>query len=254
MAWKIFVHALKMLNGSRDTVLRLAMPLIIIIVATPYVAASVTSLSLEQILSAQGNINTTARNGSPDGIGVIFVLAILQLIVTLWLAVAWHRYVLLSGDDEASKDQPPAGRMIAYLGWSLVIGVVLLIIMGLGVLVASILPPPLPLLAISAVIVFSVAVFYRLSVILPAAAIGRAEGLGATWYETSGTTVTMILLAIISTVAFFVISLPFGFLAEALPIAVQPILLAIPNVLIALIGISILTTLYGHYVEGRELA
>ncbi|MFQ6550890.1 hypothetical protein AAD018_000925 [Aestuariibius insulae] len=254
MAWKIFVHALKMLNGSRDMVLRLAIPLIIVTIATPYVVASATSLSLEQVLETQNDFNSTVRSGAAEGLGVISLAGIVQLIVTLWLAVAWHRYVLLAGNSQTSEGKAPAGRILAYFGWSILIGIVLVVFVGLGVLLAGALPPPLPALVVAATVVFAIAAFYRLSVILPAAAIGQAEGLVATWERTSGTTLTMIFLAALSAIFLFVVALPFAFLAELLPIAVQPFLLAVPNILITLIGISILTTLYGHYVEGRELA
>jgi len=93
---------------------------------------------------------------------------------------------------------------------------------------------------------------YRLALILPASSVDKRLGLGEAWAATSGATGDIVVLALISAVAAVVIGLPsLVFTGPLLPLGI--LWDAAVTWLSLMVGISILTTLYGHYVEGRPL-
>jgi hypothetical protein len=189
-----------------------------------------------------------------------FISGILAIVAFVWIAVAWHRYVLL---DEVPTGQVPAfnqGRMLAYAGYSLLLG---LIGGVLGLVVSAIIGiVAIPLLGVVGIFVtglISLAVLlivgYRLSSILPATAIGKPLTLGQAWEATKDANVPIVILAILSVIASVVIDIPAfvlmlagsvgGFLGLLWTLATGWVKM--------LVGVSILTTLYGHYVEGRAV-
>ena len=97
-----------------------------------------------------------------------------------------------------------------------------------------------------------IVIVYRLSVVLPAAALEESLGIGGAWERTKGTTGTIIVLAIVSALGFIVIGLPVLFIFN--PGSVPAIIWSFFTDWVAImVGVSILTTLYGHYVEERPL-
>ncbi|MFQ6546922.1 hypothetical protein AADZ90_003140 [Aestuariibius sp. 2305UL40-4] len=258
-AWAIFSHAVRMVFRSLNVLPRIAAPLIILVVAGPYIISAMSGVPLETVLNQPAMMPSLDPDAMSDEQREIMtalsgpnaLVGIAQLLATLWVAVAWHRYVLSGGDAKAA-DAPP-GRVLAYLGWGVLIGLILALVLFIPIIFAAVVPAlGIPLVMVA--IVAAVAASYRLSAVLPAAAIGKAEGLGAVWKATEGTTLIMIVLALISTVAAFVIALILGAIFSIFPTVIQPVLFAIPNVLFTLVYASILTTIYGHYIEGRDFA
>ncbi len=103
--------------------------------------------------------------------------------------------------------------------------------------------------------------FYRFGIVLPATALGRPFGFGEAWRATRGTLGAVLLLTLITTVAetlgSFLITGQAGFGAP--PLVRSPLSFAFAFVqlwawFVTMIGVSLLTALYGHYVEKRELA
>lgn len=114
------------------------------------------------------------------------------------------------------------------------------------------MPGPVAGIVLSIIILLPVVVVvYRLSVILPGAALGEKVRLGDAWRRTAGSSGAIILLAVVSILAAIVIDLPLFVLGSV------PLLAfawgAATAWLKMMVGISILTTLYGHFVEGRAL-
>ena len=153
-----------------------------------------------------------AAGGGVAATGLI--TGILYLVAFLWLAVAWHRYILLDEMPTGLLPEFNGSRMLSYFGYSLLIGLVLIglaIVMGI---ITGIVGAVIGQLAIVIVLVFYFLMLiasYRLSPMLPAAAVGVFAFLGLLWQLAAGW-VTMV------------------------------------------VGVSLLTTIYGHYVEGRPLS
>ncbi|KCV82518.1 hypothetical protein ATO10_06236 [Actibacterium atlanticum] len=247
--FKIFTHALRMVFGNFGTVLRILVPPVLIAAAVFVGAMYMSGLSFEELdASAQ-----PAQGPNP-----IFILTAFLLIVFtfIWVAVAWHRFVLLEERPVGALPKPHMNAMMSYVGKILLlslIGVVCMIPVAvlLWALVAVTNSPVLGLVPLLMMLVFSV-FFLRASVVLPAAAIGRKLTVREAWEATRGSTWPIVLCYFLSMVLGMLLSgLSLGgtlitpFLGVAVQIATQPVL--------TVINMSVLTTLYGHYVEGREL-
>jgi len=201
------------------------------------------------------SLTSGAAGGGLVG-GLLLVLIILVVIATaLWIAVAWHRYILL--EESPSGLLPPIhqDRMLAYLGRGFVLFLLFMvtgaILLGLVASMAAVIP------AVALIIGFAVGlamvvIFYRLSVILPAAALGQSMSLTQALEHTRGATVTIVIIALslfMTELAIQTVTLLLSF------IPVVGVLASIAATMFTtMLGISILTTLYGYYIEKRELS
>lgn len=185
---------------------------------------------------------------------------ILAVVAFVWIAVAWHRYILL--------DEMPAGQFPEFNGQRLLnyglysIGLAFLGFIVSFVLAAIVGIVAVPLLGmvgafITGVVGLAAALIigYRLAPLLPAVAIGKPLTLGQAWEATNGANVPIIILAVLSAVAAIVIDIPAFVLGMAGPIGGFLALLwtLATGWVKMLVGVSILTTLYGHYIERRSI-
>lgn len=199
-------------------------------------------------------------NGAGMGLGALVVFLV-ALVTAVWIAVAWHRFVLLAENPTAPVPPLMQDRMTAYLLRSLllavaviavgaVIGSIVGVVAGgmmmrgagfIGFLLMTLLVQ-LPLLFVG----------LRLATALPGAALGSQHGFLAGWEATRSDWQTILQLAVILALAMGAINLIGmfvfgGFGAGALLwqfVSGWPVMM---------IGLSVLTTLYGHYIEGRPL-
>lgn len=188
------------------------------------------------------------------------IVGLLALVMVVWIAVAWHRYILL---EEVPTGQFPAfnqSRMLAYAGYSLLLG---LILAAVSIVIGLVLSPlfflgPFMFGIIVSIVVIAVALIidYRLGPVLPARAIGKPLTFGEAWQATKGQNGTILVLAIVSALAAVIIDIP------ALVLGLLPGIGSILALLWTLatgwvkvlVGVSILTTLYGYYIEKREIS
>lgn len=189
--------------------------------------------------------------------------AAMTLLCVLWLAVGWHRFLLLGEGTVWALPRWRPGRVLAYGGYLLLIGsaatavlvpvftALALVQRVLGIEDDPKLHPLPPALMLAGLVMFSL-VLGRLGLMLPAVAAGRPLGPRAALAATGSTKSTfamlsllLILLAYLQHFALFLIDAILPGLAGLLlfPIAIYNLLL----------GLSVLTTLYGHYIEGRPL-
>lgn len=198
--------------------------------------------------------------GGGMGLSVILVLVV-SLITGIWIAVAWHRYVLL-GEVPTGYVPPFMGeRMGQYFIKSLLIGLVLMVLgMILGMIVGLLFGR---LMAASGVFVtlFLMAVMVqvpmiflglRMAAALPGTALGQNPALMAGWQATAGEWRPLLQLAVIMALALWLVSLiswsvfgGYGVMAN-----IWQLIAGWP---VTMVGLSILTTLYGHYIEKRPL-
>jgi hypothetical protein len=193
------------------------------------------------------------------GWGAVFgslVTMVVWLFALSWVAVAWHRYVLL---EERSGLLPPLRQDLVwpYLGRTILLSLVILL---LAIPVAFVVGLPLAM-SESFVMLLIMGVLttlalgwaaMRLSLVFPARAVDRPMGFGESWSATApasgGILVVVLVLAIINEVLGRLIPALFGvnLVAQLLNLAVLWFT--------AMLGLSVLTTLYGHLVERRTLA
>lgn len=250
MGFRIFLHAIKLVFGQLGDALRVSGVLYLVTIMLYGIAFY---FALQSVMAG----------GSPDVLWQLNVAGLVSAVFYLWIAVGWHRFVLL--DEPTQLPVPPfrGDRMLAYFGrllQTMLIALVLVVaVMIPGALVANavqgsansiivILPP---LVAFVAMFVFG----YRLAPMFPAAAVGRPVSMREAWAATRGATGTLFLLAIVSVIGSILIDLP----GLALLQLSQGPYLNMAWVLVAtwvklMVGISILTAIYGVYVEKRAIA
>lgn len=242
--WKLFKHALRMLFGNWREVLRI------------FLVPSLLGLAILGVFTA---FATTGAGDVPEPTASFFVsfLGIFLLVAVLgtWCIVAWHRFILL--EETPTGWIPPFDlkRILAYWWQVLKLGLAFLAIaVPLSFIVSALLQASLPLaLIIGVPAYFMVAAFYlRLAPTLPASAIGRpisfSEALEATKGRFGELFVLILALAGLQ-VALQLLVMASAFIAPMISI---PVSFAV-SLLSSLLNISILTTLHGHYIEGRSL-
>lgn len=245
---QIFMHSLRQVTDNLEGALRVSL--------VPYVIQVAAGLLFV------GRAETLADLGDPaGGPGFGFVLAGVVVVVTsLWIAVAWHRYVLLN--------EKPAGLLPAFHGpllWDYFLrslGYAVIVVVGalvLGTVVSLLLGGLIGSSVVLLVVVTSLLVYLpltvamlRLASVLPGAALGTRHDFLAGVQATAGKTEEIAVLAVIAVGARVILVLIGVKLFASLPI-IGFAWDAVIGWFVTMVGASILTTLYGHYVEGRPL-
>jgi hypothetical protein len=205
-----------------------------------------------------------------------YFLAVLPLVVVNVLAysaiaVSWHRYILLDevpqGWARLRLDRP----MWRYIGNFLLILLILLgcgVAAGIGVGIAALLVRMILGETVMTILIVPVAIagyiygiisMYRMLVKLPAVALGREDfTIADAWFSTRGNqmrlfgmlVVTVCLSLAVGTTmlaAVYVFNL-FGTIGLSISIAFQVLV----NWALTIFGVTILTSLYGFFVQDRN--
>ncbi|WP_170382284.1 hypothetical protein [Ruegeria atlantica] len=258
LGWQIFVHSVRMVIRNWRQALRIGLiPSTLIAVLTFIFHGSQAIGSTNQSWFAWFESMSSAGQAG-------FALVVVgNLFVILWVFVAWHRFVLL--EEYPNGWIPPLHAM--YLGQYLKQGVKVLAVafvvsflisfVCLLVLVfltsASSLPrgvlnlPPLVSSFISFFVVF------RLGITFPATAIGQTLSMKNAYYFTKGKAGSLLFLAIVQLTGIFLAEVIIGVVASFLPmlsLAADVVF----HLFFSLVHVSVWTTMYGVFVEKRELA
>ncbi|MEP2640499.1 hypothetical protein [Roseobacter sp.] len=190
----------------------------------------------------------------------------ITLAILGWMsfAILWHRHALLQADQRTQVMRPTSGIFGLYLKSTVVIGLIMIFLafcIGIVASIASLvlltaLGPTLGLIAATALMaVVSIALSWailRSSLILPAAAMGHRMAQFESWHATRPISREIFWTAVLLGVLNVVFTQILGGLAVALPtyaIGLQAAQLIVQ----ALIYVSVLSTLYGHLIQGRSL-
>lgn len=121
---------------------------------------------------------------------ILMVLNVIALLASIWVAIEWHRFVLLG---ERPNSIVPVFRMDlfqAYFGKSLLIMAAMIVVAVVVVTIVTFLMTLIggvqfvPALSIVVLSIFGMYAFYRVSPILPAAALGQSLTLKEAWGRT----------------------------------------------------------------------
>lgn len=246
--WQIFRHSFNLVMANLDQAFRLS--LVLYLVQSIYTVYSF--LNPPQMMEFEG---TQVPMMSPETILPTILLGLLAVIASLWIAVSWHRYALTGESTSGWLPSFHGSAVMGYLGRSILIGVLVV----LGVMVLSIpvgiISIGLPAFAgiMSLILIGAAAyLFFRLGVMLPAAALGEKLTLAETWDVTKGQSGTILTLALIVVGASVIIQLP-SWLNDDPSSLINVVYSLVVNWFATIIGISVLTTLYGHFVENRPI-
>ena len=244
-AVQIFAHSVRLVAGNLGAALRVsALPFLVSIAAVWIAARAVPNIVVGPAQDATGTNFVTLVLIVP-----VFVASLLVI------AVSWHRFVL-QNEPARLIPQLRVRPSLDYLGRGLRIAfVAILIAFPAGFVVASFayegMSPTmvgLMLLILNAVTGY---VSLRLSVSLPAMAIGAPMSLGRGWRALRDHSATLIVLSV------GLALLQYSFERVAAQLHATMISATVTEIVVnwvtVMVGLSVLTTLYGHYIEGRSL-
>jgi hypothetical protein len=217
----------------------------------------------------------TGGEPNPEMLGKFFAvfipLGLASIVAYSSIAVNWHRYVLLDEIAQGWQRLRIDSLTWRYIGNFILIFLVLL---ACGIPVGAVLGLVSYLLntlwgeelllvllipATVALYAFAFIAAYRLMVKLPAVALGRTDfSLGDAWRATKGNSLRLlgllilfVLCLLLLAAGMFVITYLFGLIGTvglSLAVAIQVMV----NWVATILGVTLLTSLYGFFVEGRE--
>ena len=244
--WAIFRKSLTQIIYNLSDALKISGPLWILIYLITY--------AIQQSPSKQSGVPEMSLGLSL----VVFIASILIICGFCWVAILWHRFMLLNEGSENLVTRWNGSRVWSYLKY--------LFIIGFSVFIIVIIPYVVAMYTLGSVIAtypklflyigFMVSVlFYYLSLrfglVLPSVALDNPVTMGASYSRTDdikgaifvastllvGVTIIVGQLLQITGIDQYTFQLPSFF----------------TNWFFTMTGISILTTLYGYVVEKREL-
>lgn len=248
--WQIFVHSLRLVFGNFADAVRVSGLL--------FAALAAATLLVGRDIVAFGGMQEMMDAGQfPWLQGMLFVAVL--LVTSIWTAVAWHRFILKEERPGSILPAWHGDRILAYFGASMLLALVSVLVS----LVIGFVAVPLTMIfafgSMTVAVLIGLAltiplviVLYRLTPILPAAAVGASWSLGEAWRATSGASGAMLVLAI-ATIGATTILDQIGLRAFAESLILSILWQGSTYWLSLMVGVSIATTLYGHYVEKRPL-
>ncbi|WP_299548261.1 hypothetical protein [uncultured Tateyamaria sp.] len=254
-AVRIFSHAISMVfrdfsatvRATSAGILLIAVGSALLIAVTPGLLSGVTTLPDPFVPSsdAESDIN----------FALIIPAFLLMAVGYLMMIAAWHRFVLLPPERRGEGFTPSAGIVLGYLGRSILLGLVLGLIaipifIPVGIVGAAAGEVVASLVAIPLVALLGW-VFFRWSLILPACTIGHKMKFSESWEASRPLAGTIFGIMIILAVFDFALNTVLSsILTDNI---VSGLISVIVSLLYALVSASILTTIYGIAVEGRDV-
>ncbi len=246
-SYNLLCHSVQMIFNNKVEILKLGL--------LPMVIYATAMVFLSKVLPGGLNSLQTGDEGTGAGFPMVQVLvAILAMCVAmLSFTVNWHRYVLLEERPQSWISSFDLKRIGAYFIAGFKLGIFIFFIMV-----------PVSIFALSVGVVVGAPIFFaafvlvsvyatQLSITLPAAAIGKPINLLATSEYMKGsfwTVFALILLLLLANVLIFGIV---ALLNNGMYVTTATCVQFIAQVFISMLNVSILTTLYGYYVEGRRI-
>lgn len=249
--WLIFKHAFGMVLRNWREALQIGLVPVLLVVAFGVVVLRSAAVELFRGVNPEDMDYVFSQPQVISGVLVVWLVAVMSM---LWIVVNWHRFVLL--EEFPTGWVPPFrfGPVLGYFGRIILLGLLALLLMIPVGMVAGLLMviPVLGVLAFGAAYVLLAIGIYRVIVILPACAVEKPISLGAAFAATKGANFDIFILMIVSFGANILLQLVILAFSAILPLL--GILVSIPVALaLALVNVSVLTTFYGHYIEGRPI-
>jgi len=258
LGWRIFLYSIRMVLRNWRHALRLALvPAILGSVAMMTIAWVMQSgPAFEQFFGAGLNDLDKTEMTRQHTLSSLLVL-VPQAVASLWIVITWHRFILLEEAQDGWVPPLRPGRTLAYFALS--VGIVLIfaavafpVVYATVVLAAALGLRGMAVALTLAVLLLLSPLSQRALLVLPASAIGQPLSFGDALTLTRDHYWTMLIVAVsgsamqhgLSTVLSFV-----GGTSTVGPVAALFLTLLLQPLLWA----SVLTTLYGVFVEKRPL-
>ncbi len=251
MAFELLKHAINMiLTHIGEAIKASAVPLVILLGLAFAVGGTFADLAA---------MDPTMMSPADIDYGSILFSSIVMLAAYLilfgWLAVSWHRFILL-GERPNAVPQFAGKNVGAYILQLIMLFVVLIgvgLVIGIvGGLLGSIIPGLSLLVSLALVLILGIA-YLRLALTLPAVAVGERLDLMEAWNRTKPHAGTFVGIFFLLALLRIVVALP-GLLLSSVGLGIIATGVDVVATWFTLmVGVGILTTLYGHIIEGREL-
>ena len=207
--------------------------------------------------------------GNPGQAGIFLLLFLATLLVVALAfsscAVAWHRYVLLDEVPKGLARLRVDGTVWRYLGNLLLIALIVVVpTIPLALFVVPLMAANTSL-GIFAALAYSslvlVPIIYRLSIKLPAVALGRSDfklrdawaSAAGNWWQLAAVGFLVSAISWATGLALKAVSLVLAAVASGTAGFLLDVLLQVGvNWVVTILGITLLTSLYGFFVEKRE--
>ena len=252
MAWKLILHSFNMIFGNLAEALKVSVGPIL--VGLLLIGLSFLGFGLNFEFLSEMEQGSSANTGA----AFLFVLLaiIIMTVVFAWIAVAWHRFVLLEqypGILPAFRGQPIG----AYIGRTLVLSLLIaLVVFALAFVIGLLTALTASMgLAIFLGVGLGFVVSYlwlRIGLVLPATALREPLKVSESMAATKPMAGTIFGVSAILAILNFLISLIIGQVYNFAGI-IAFVLDVAANWVFIMVGISILTTLYVHLIEKRPL-
>lgn len=256
-ALAILAHALRMLVFETSATLRVIFPAVLIVL----VCSLGIALFATDIIPFFQDPERSGPPPRPISALSAGIFGFMGLLGYALMAVLWHRHVLLNGAERKEALRPSSAIFWGYIWRALIVGLVQLIAaipitLAMGILgtpfdLSNTTSLPATFIGLLGSIVF-IYVALRLSIVLPAAAIGHVMTVRRSWEISRPVSNQIWAVALLLTGLNMCV---YALTALLLPDA--PIISLLSQTVIfiieGLVFISVLTTLYGHLVQGRSL-
>lgn len=245
---RLFQHALRMILRNFGFLVQKTLPIwaLLVVGSTVLFGANFTEIPDPGAGALPASI-----------VGGVVLSGILYLVATFWIAVIWHRYVLLE-ENPAAALPPFNGRLIwHYFVTSLVNACCLVPVFLVSGLIAGLFGAifggdnPMMLVTLPLAFLLVVWVGFRLGLRLPASAIDKPLRLLESWDKTRAYGSAILTLSVVYLVVLTAVPALFDFLFFGTFVGM--IVGTFVDWLAMLLAVSVLTALYGHIVEGREV-
>lgn len=254
--WNIFTHSVRMVFGNLGPAMRISglLYLVYMLVNTYFLLNYADTLSELQRSMAAGNMPMVLPSGLISTMMLNFVVS---LLTSLWIAVLWHRFVLLAQIPNTVLPPLYAGVVLTYLGKTIQLALMLAAIgVAIAMLLTFVIGPllgPLTAMAIPLVLLgVLLYLSYRFGLIFPAVALNKSMTFKSSWEKTKTASGAIAQLAVIAVIFAILIQIPSNMNPDPTS-AINLIYSYVVGWIAMMVGISVLTTLFGIYVEGREL-
>lgn len=254
--WKIFIHSVQMVFGNLGPALRISglLYLAYMLVNAYFLLNYTDDLRALQQNMAAGFVPTELPSGLLSSMALSFVVG---LLTSLWIAVLWHRFILLSKIPGSAIPPLYSGMVASYLGKTIQLSLILAVFgIALGMLLGVAIGPLLGPLAASAIplILLGVLLYlsYRLGLVFPAIALKSSMTFKISWEKTKPASGAIAQLAVIAVVFAIIIQIPSNMNPDPTSL-INLIYSYVVGWIAMMVGISVLTTLYGIHIEGREI-
>ena len=262
-SWIIFRKSVEIVVGNFQQAIRLSGGLFVLAVFAS-TALNVLIAGTMIVNPADLQIDTTLGNTEQIEMAqkafqhssALLLGNLLFFIAMSWIAIAWHRFVLLEETSSQLFPNLNAGRLISYLGKTLAL--VFMIAIGLAIPLAVIstllsaagLATLMPLVSLG-LFVCIYYFFFRAGLVLPAIALDQRITFSESFQTTKELSQSIWGIALIVVGMSSIAAILLG---QIMPNNILGVLAnAIVQWLMVMISASLLTTLYGHAVEHRPI-